>query len=169
MKRHLSILLVLFSLVMAGSLLAAPKAMFAGATKITANRIEYDYKVSVLLFEEDVKVVDPQYTMSASRVIVTLQHTNDVRQVKAIGNVKLVSGDRSASSNEALYTRKDGKIVMTGNATLQRAHDRLEGRSITIWIDEQRMVCVPAVLTLDSRTVKMSGKNKNGKEKHLLP
>lgn len=147
----------------------APPPGKAGGTTITANRIEYDYKESVILFEENVKVADPQYTMTASRVIVTLQHTNDVRQVKAIGDVRLVSGDRVASGNEALYTRADGKIVITGNAVLKRAGDSLEGKCITIWIDEQRMVCVPAVLTLDGGTVKTAGKNKNGKGKRLLP
>lgn len=148
---------------------ASPSPAAAGDTVITANRIEYDYKESVILFEENVKVVDPQYTMTASRVIVTLEHTNDVRQVKAIGNVKLVSAGRTASCNEALYTRDDGKLVLSGNALLKRAHDSLEGKVITIWIDEQRMVSVPATLMLDSRAVKVSGKNKNGKEKHLLP
>ena len=170
MKHHFTIGLALAVAVsLAARTVSASVSVENSGTVITAERIEYDYKMSLILFEENVKVVDPQYTMTASRVFVTLQHTNDVRRVKAIGNVKLVSGDRVASCNEALYTRADGKIVLTGNAVLQRSHDKLEGNTITIWVDDQRMVSIPATLTLDAHPVKTSGKNQNGKKKHLLP
>ena len=50
---------------------AAPSARRprkTGDTVITSNRMEYDYTDSAVLFEENVKVVDPEFTMTADRV-----------------------------------------------------------------------------------------------------
>lgn len=108
-------------------------------TVITSSRLEYDYKESVVLFEENVKVNDPQFTMSADRVLVFLEGTNDVRQVRALGNVVLTSDNRTARCNQAVYTKADGKIVMTGEVMLQRAKDQLWGKEAVIWVNDQRM------------------------------
>ena len=143
-------------------------------TDITAKRMEYDYAESTIFFEEDVHVVDEEYTLDADRIIVFLEGTNEVRQIRAIGHVFIVSGDRTGRCPEAVYTRKNGEIVMSGpNDTavqLTSKDDQIWGRKITIWLDSQRMVCVPARLTLiDSNPAKTMGTDKNGEEKRILP
>ena len=130
----------------------------SGETVITASRMEYDYTESAVLFEENVKVVDPEFTMTADRVIVLLEGTNNLKQVRCLGNVVLVSEDRSARCAEAVYTKADGKIVMTGEAVLQRAKDQIWGRKITIWVDDERMECEPARMVIQPASVKGDGK-----------
>ena len=143
-------------------------------TDITSSRMEYDYVESTIVFEENVKVVDEEYTLTADRIIVFLEGTNEVRQIRAIGHVFIVSGDRTGRCPEAVYTKKTGEIVMSGpNDTavqLTSKEDKIWGRKITIWLDDQRMVCVPARLTLiDSNPAKATGTDKNGEEKRVLP
>jgi lipopolysaccharide transport protein LptA len=143
-------------------------------TDITSSRMEYDYAESTIVFEENVKVVDEEYTLTADRIIVFLEGTNEVRQIRAIGHVVIVNGDRTGRCPEAVYTRKNGEIVMSGpNDTavqLTNKEDKIWGRKITIWLDDQRMVCVPARLTLiDSNPAKATGTDKNGEEKRVLP
>ena len=58
-------------------------------TVITAVRMEYDYAESAILFEENVRVADEEYTLTADRVIVMLDGTNEVRQIRALGHVAL--------------------------------------------------------------------------------
>jgi lipopolysaccharide transport protein LptA len=130
----------------------------SGETVITASRMEYDYTESAVLFEENVKVVDPEFTMTADRVIVLLEGTNNLKQVRCLGNVVLVSEDRSARCAEAVYTKADGRIVMTGDAVLQRAKDQIWGRKITIWVDDERMECEPARMVIQPTSVKGDGK-----------
>lgn len=141
---------------------AGPGKRPPGETVITASRLEYDYMESVVLFEDNVKIVDPQFTMTADRVLVFLEGTNDVRQVRAVGNVVLVSEGRSARCAEAVYTRGDGRIVMSGDArgdaVLQRAKDQIWGRKITIWLDDQRMECTPARMVIQPETIAGDGK-----------
>ncbi len=148
-------------------------------TDITSSRMEYDYAESTIVFEENVKVVDEEYTLTADRLIVFLEGTNEVRQIHAIGHVVIVSGDRTGRSPKAVYTKKTGEIVMTGpNDTavqLTSKDDKIWGRQITIWVDDQRMVCVPARLTLiDSNPAKTMSPDKDndnsvGGEKRILP
>ncbi len=158
MKRVTGLLLLALGVVTAVKLMGAPaKAKIKGETVITSNRLEYDYQEAVVLFEENVKVQDPQFTMTADRVLVFLEGTNDVRQVRALGNVILVSEGRSARCAQAVYTRRDGKIVMTGDAVLQRAKDQIWGKEIVIWVDDQRMECRPARMVLQPQTVQGDG------------
>ena len=143
-------------------------------TDITSNRMEYDYAESTIVFEENVRVVDEEYTLTADRIIVFLDGTNDVRQIRAIGHVVIVNGDRSGRCPEAVYTKKSGEIVMSGpndtSVQLTNKDDKIWGRKITIWLDSQRMVCVPARLTLiDSNPARATGKDKNGDDKRVLP
>jgi lipopolysaccharide export system protein LptA len=125
-----------------------------GETVITSERLEYDYKESVVLFDENVKVQDPQFTLNADRVLVYLEGTNEVRQVRALGNVRVVSGERSASCKQAVYTRASGQIVMTGEAVLQRQNDQIWGKQITIWVNDQRMECVAPRMVIQPATLK---------------
>lgn len=143
-------------------------------TVITSARMEYDYAESAILFEENVRVTDEEYTLTADRVIVMLDGTNEVRQIRALGHVVLVNGDRTARCPEAVYTKATGQIVMSGpNDTavqLTNKDDKMWGRKITIWLDDQRMECLPARLTLiDSNPASPTGKGKNGEDKRVLP
>ncbi len=143
-------------------------------TVITAVRMEYDYAESAILFEENVRVADEEYTLTADRVIVMLDGTNEVRQIRALGHVVLVNGERTARCPEAVYTKATGQIVMSGpNDTavmLTNKDDKLWGRKITIWLNDQRMECLPPRLTLvDSPSVRPPGKDRNGDEKRILP
>lgn len=143
-------------------------------TIITSNRLEYDYAESAVLFEENVRVEDAQYTMTADRVIVLLDGTNDVRQVRALGHVVIISGDRSARCPEAIYTKATGQIVMSGkdnnSVQLSNKDDTINGRKITIWLNDQRMICEPARARLiDANPATVTGKGKDGDAKRVLP
>lgn len=160
MKINVLALLVLVSTVQVG---AAPSLKSklprgTGQTVITSNRMEYDYAEGAILFEENVKVADPQFTMTADRIIVLLDGTNNLKQVRCLGNVVLVSENRTARCAEAIYTKVDGKIVLIGEAVLQRAKDQIWGRKITIWVDDERMECEPARMVIDSSSMSGQGK-----------
>ncbi len=130
-----------------------------GDTEITSKRLEFEYKDSVILFEEDVHVKDPQYDLTADRVLVFLDGTNDVKSVRAMGNVEVKSDDRMAKCSQAVYTKADGKIVMTGNdAMLSRGDDKIWGKQITIWVDDERLECYPARVVLPSTATEEKAK-----------
>ncbi len=114
----------------------------AAESAITADRIDFDNKEGVILFDRNVLVADPQFTMRSDRLIVFLQGTNDVDQIMAIGSVSLTNENRSAKCDKAVYTRGDGQIVMTGNVVLRQGGGKtgeVSGHKIAIWLNEERM------------------------------
>lgn len=132
---------------------------------ITAKRIEFDNKEGVILFDEDVLVDDPQFLMRSDRLLVFMEGTNDVQQVMAVGRVNITNANREASCDKAVYTKKDGQIVMTGNARLKQQGKQagdVTGERITIWVDDERMEVVPGHVVLPPGTF-----NKGGMQKML--
>jgi lipopolysaccharide transport protein LptA len=122
---------------------------------ITAERIEFDNKEGVILFDENVVVDDPQFVMRSDRLLVFMEGTNDVQQIMAVGKVSITNLNRSASCDKAVYTRKEGQIVMTGNARLMRQGDEggeVTGNRITFWLDDERMEVSPGRVVLPPGT-----------------
>ena len=124
---------------------------------ITAERIEFDNKEGVILFDEKVLVDDEQFIMRSDRLLVFMEGTNDVQQIMAVGRVSITNANRSASCDKAVYTKKDGQIVMTGNARLMRQGDEggeVTGNRITFWLDDERMEVSPGRVVLPPGTFK---------------
>lgn len=145
---------------------AAKAAVVTRESVITAAKIEFDNKEGVILFDENVFVDDAQFLMRSDRLLVFMESTNDVNQIMAIGHVNITNANRTASCNKAVYTKKDGKIVMTGDAKLNQQGKQagdVAGDRITIWVDDERMVVEPGTVTLPPGTF-----NKGGMQK-LMP
>ncbi len=124
---------------------------------ITADKIEFDNKEGVILFDKNVLVNDAQFILRSDRLIVFMEGTNEVDQIMAIGNVSLTNENRSARCEKAVYTRKDGQIVMTGNASLEQLGDKAgaaTGDRIAIWLDDERMEVSPGKVVLPPGTFK---------------
>lgn len=132
---------------------------------ITATKIEFDNKEGVILFDENVLVDDAQFQMRADRLLVFMEGTNDVQQLMAVGRVCITNENRSASCDKAVYTKKDGQIVMTGNAKLMQQGGQageVTGNRITIWLDDERIEVLPGRVVLPPGTL-------NKGERKLLP
>lgn len=132
---------------------------------ITATRIEFDNKEGVILFDENVLVDDAQFQLRADRLLVFMAGTNDVQQLMAVGHVNITNENRSASCDKAVYTKKDGQIVMTGNARLHQQGTQageVTGNRITIWLDDERIEVLPGRVVLPPGTL-------NKGERKLLP
>jgi len=122
---------------------------------ITSKKIEFDNKEGVILFDENVLVDDAQFVMRSDRLLVFMEGTNDVQQVMAIGSVSITNANRAATCDKAVYTKKDGRIVMTGTARLKqigKEAGEVTGDRITIWVDDERMEVSPGRVVLPPGT-----------------
>jgi len=121
-------------------------------TVITSDKIDFDNREGVILFDENVFVDDPQFSMRSDRLLIFMEGTNDVSQVMSIGNVVFSNEMRSATCNKAIYTRKDGQIVMTGDVRLKTEGEtagEVRGEKVVIWLDDERVeVLLGAKITL---------------------
>jgi len=140
-----------------------------GRTVITSARIEFDYKEMVAVFDENVRVENPQFLMLADRVLVFLDGTNDVKQILALGRVSVTNDIRSASCDKAVYTRAADQIVLTGSAELRRGGDSVKGDRIAIWLNDERMEVSPGTFVIAPETLREREKDTDGKKKPGAP
>lgn len=117
-------------------------------TKITADRMEYNYKEAVAIMTDNVLVDDPRFRLTSDRLFVFLDGTNSLSQLVVLGNVTVLNENRRATCDKAVYTKSEGRLVMVGNARLTNVGDNgketsVSGDKITIWTDDQRMEVYP--------------------------
>lgn len=111
-------------------------------TVITSDKIDFDNREGVILFDDNVFVDDPQFSMRSDRLLVFMEGTNDVSQVMAIGNVTFSNDMRSATCSKAVFTKKEGQVVMTGDVRMKSAGEtvgEIRGNRVVIWIDDERV------------------------------
>ena len=128
----------------------------SGGAEIAARRTDLDRGAGVVLFEGDVRVSDPEYSLGADRLFVFLDGTNALKRIVADGNVTLTNGTRSGSCARAAYQKSAGRVTMYGDGPrrarlVEDSHrrDELEGRRITFWLDSEQVEVDGATLTVD--------------------
>ncbi len=125
--------------------LAAEQAAEGAAvtTEITSDRLVFDYKKKLAVFEDNVVVADPRLRLTARRLTVTFDENSNVETILAEGQVVITQEDKLATAEKAIYEVATGQIVLEGRPKIQRGSDTLEGTKITFWRDQNRLICQP--------------------------
>ncbi|MDF7807291.1 LptA/OstA family protein [Pontiellaceae bacterium B12219] len=119
----------------------------AGETLLTSERLVLDDEKRFVQMEENVVVVDDQGTLMTDRLVGRFSVSNEVEFIEAHGNVGLVSSNRSASAEHAIYNYRSGYVQMEGKASASDGSNRLSGERIKLWIrGNRKMICEPNVL-----------------------
>ena len=120
---------------------------------ITARSMFADNKKKVVIYTTNVVVRKDDITLRADKVIINLvnsredkakpagaagafQGSGKIDTIEAIGNVKVVQQDKTATSDEATYYSAADKIVMTGHPRVWQGDNVLNGRKIIYNIKE---------------------------------
>jgi len=117
-------------------------------TVITSDRLAFDYERMIATFEGNVSIEDPDVRMTADRMLIFFEGTNQVRSVTATGNVHFWQGDRAATCKRAIYVSRSGEVILTGEAKLTQGRDSVAGNEITVHLYENSMNVTPAKLVI---------------------
>ncbi len=117
----------------------------SGPTKITSDRLEFDYHNFVALFDGHVVVTDPEFVLTTDKMLVFFENTNDVKRVDCVGNVDMRSDDIHAKAGRAIYTRENAQVVLQDEPVVTKeASDKdrqsVSGETIRIWLNDERVV-----------------------------
>jgi lipopolysaccharide export system protein LptA len=121
---------------------------------ITFDRLEFDYKDMVAVYDGHVHILDTRYDMICDRLLVFLEGTNQVKQIMAMGNVVITQPDRRATCDRAVYQRASEQVEMTGNPVVTQGGNRLVGAKIRIWLNDQRAEVESGRMNLATETMK---------------
>jgi len=124
---------------------AAPSKTEKPQTTITCKgHLDMSYGKNMAIFNDDVVVNDPRMKMKADKMKVFFEsESRAIQKVIATGHVRFKKEDKSAKSRKAVYTAKDGKVVLTGKPMVKKGDSIMTGEMITFFRDDSRMLIEP--------------------------
>lgn len=109
-------------------------------TVITSNRFRLDLTKKESVFAGGVRVVDPEFELTAEELIAYFDEKNQVERLVARGKVDIQQGnERSATCREAEYTVSDNSLKLTGDPVVSQDGNEITGTVIKIFPDGDRM------------------------------
>jgi lipopolysaccharide export system protein LptA len=122
----------------------SPKTEKPQTTITCKGHLDMSYGKNVAVFNEDVVVNDPRMKMKADKMKVFFEpETRAIEKVIATGHVRFKKEDKTAKSRKAVYTAKDGRVVLTGKPMVKKGGSIMTGEMITFFRDDSRMLIEP--------------------------
>ncbi|GAB4249054.1 MAG: hypothetical protein OHK005_15740 [Candidatus Methylacidiphilales bacterium] len=123
----------------AGPTPAVAKEAAGQATIITSDMFQLDTSENQGTFTGNVKVVDPNFELSADELVIFFSEGNQLERLVARGNVNIRQGNRASLSRQAEYLIAEKKITLTGDPTVTEGRNQITGTKITIYQDREKM------------------------------
>lgn len=113
----------------------------AESIHIAADTLEANDLARQASFFGHVVVRRGDVTLYANRVTVYyLEGRGDVDRIEATGEVRIVQGERIATSERATLLQKEAKVILLGGAKLRQGEDLVQGEEVTVFLNEERSV-----------------------------
>jgi lipopolysaccharide export system protein LptA len=108
---------------------------------ITSNRMHAEKLGDKVTFTENVTLKKEGMTLTSDVMIVYYNAgSKDIREVEAHGTVVVRKDGRVALANNALYSRENGTIVLTGDASIVENENKIGGEKITLFMADDRSI-----------------------------
>jgi len=108
--------------------------------KITADHMEADKKKGTVVFSGNVVVRQDEGIIMSKRLTVYYNEQNEMEKIIAEGDVRINQKDRVGTCQLATYRLEDKSIVMEKEPRIWRGGDVVEGETITVFMDSDRMI-----------------------------
>src|SRR5210317_2156296 len=115
-------------------------------TKITSDRLDFDYKRMVAVFSGNVVAVDPEVRITTDKLTMAFGDDQQIKLVTCSGKVRVSYQDKKASADKAVYQARKGEVELLGNAKLTRGSDTVIGDRIVFNLHNETMICEPGFL-----------------------
>ncbi len=122
---------------------------------IASDRMEVMQKERMILFEGHVEIRQDDLSITAARMRVFAAASGKekpkekdpqnammekIDRIEVEGEVRISQRDKLATSDKAVYYHQDRKIVLMGRPVVSQGRDKVQGRLITLYIDEGKSV-----------------------------
>lgn len=135
----------------------------AGQIKISSDKLEIDDKLNLITFTGNVLAKRDTLTIDCQEILLHYKKDNDktdsqkastgIEKIIATGKVKISRSDGSiAMADKAVYYQEIDKLVLTGKPVIQQGNNFVEGKSITLFLKENRSIVENAKAVLYSPT-----------------
>ena len=108
---------------------------------ITSDTVEADQKTNRVTFKGNVVAKQEDTTLYANTLTITYDpNTKKLKEIVAVGNVKVVQLDRRATGQKATFDQDKNKVVLDGEAVVREGTNVIRGERIIFYVDEERSV-----------------------------
>jgi len=108
---------------------------------ITSDTVEGSQKDNTVTFNGNVIAKQEDITLYANKMVVYYNpDTKKLKEIMALGNVRIVQLDRRATSQKASFEQDAAKVTLEGEAVLREGENVIRGERIIYYVDEQRSV-----------------------------
>jgi len=128
-------------------------AQGAPQLEIDAPRSEWDLEARVIRFLGGVTAVRGDVTLTCDTLTVRMRDAEEVERATADGEVRVVRGGRVATGDMAVLEVASGEVRLTGAPTVTDGPNRMTGEKITLFLDDERVICDACRLVVDGAAV----------------
>ncbi len=108
---------------------------------IVSDTMEGFDKENYVIFKGNVIAKqDDLYIYSDTMEAFMSAETNEIEKANAIGNVKIIKQNRTATCKEAFFDNNKSEIILKGNAVVTSGQDRVEGDVVTYYVEKDLAV-----------------------------
>jgi len=111
---------------------------------VSSERMTFDSKTRIFVFEEKVRILRCTMTIVCDRLqVINDASQRNIEQIIATGNVRFQQGNRSAVAERADYFESEQKLVLTGGNPRvwdTQEHDELTGEEIVLLLQEEKVL-----------------------------
>jgi lipopolysaccharide transport protein LptA len=108
-------------------------------TEITSNHMVANYQEKKAVFTGNVKVNNPDMTLTGEKLIVWLTEDDEIRLIEAEENVVIRMEGLSSQSGKAVYDPSTGELVLTERPQVSRQGSILQAVKFTYYQFEDRL------------------------------
>jgi lipopolysaccharide export system protein LptA len=113
---------------------------FDQPVNINADTMEYDNRNNRATFKGNVIARQGNIVMFADNMKVLYGDKGRLEQISALGNVKVIQGERIATGQKIVFYNDQQKIVVTGSPRVWQGDNVIHGKKITVFLKEDRSV-----------------------------
>jgi lipopolysaccharide export system protein LptA len=108
---------------------------------ILSDTVEANQKQSTVTFKGNVIAKQEDITLYARILVITYDpDTKKIKEIMAVGNVKIVQLDRRATSQKATFHQDESKVILDGEAVVREGENVIRGERVTFYVDDERSV-----------------------------
>jgi lipopolysaccharide export system protein LptA len=106
---------------------------------ITSDTVEADQKK--VTFKGNVIAKQGDVTLYTNSLIVLYdQATKKIKEIRGIGNVKIVQLDRRVTSHQVTFDQDENKVVLEGDVVIREGENIVRGERVVYYINEEKAV-----------------------------
>jgi len=102
---------------------------------VTSDTMEASTNENRVVFKGNVVAVE-DFTLCSDELQIMYDNNKEVSQIEAAGSVRIFQGQKTSTSNKAVYDRKERIIVLTGDPLVRQCSDTIKGDRITVYLDK---------------------------------